>query len=159
MLDALHEIDDVELFLKLEMGDLGSVKQLHIDIGLLVLNVSQNLVQRLVVIGVDGILEVLLRLLDKLVDIVAEADGSFLLYTVFVLVNPASVDATLREEFAAILTVVLDVTEIKLGPTALLTFAVRLLDTFSDQCPRLRVSGEIDWGMTSRILEMDISPE
>ena len=44
MLDTLHEIDDIELFLKLQVGDLGLVKQLHIDIGLLVLNVGQNLV-------------------------------------------------------------------------------------------------------------------
>jgi len=44
MLDTLHEIDDIELFLKLEVSDLGLVKQLHIDISLLVLNGGQDLV-------------------------------------------------------------------------------------------------------------------
>ena len=92
-------------------------------------------------------------------DIEATANWSFFFCTVFTFVDPVTNRAESAPEFTAILTVVLDVTEIKLGPTALLTFAVRLLDTFSDQRPRLRVSGEIDGGMTSRILEMDISPE
>jgi len=79
VLDALHEIDNIELLLKLEVGDLGCIKQLHIDISLRVLDCNQNLVESSVVIGFDGFGKLLLLPLDLRVDVVAEADWSFLL--------------------------------------------------------------------------------
>ena len=147
------------MLLKLEVGDLGSIKQLHIDVSLLVLNVSQNLVESCIVIGVDSFGKVLLRLLDSGVAVVAEADWSFLLQTVFAFINPVTSRAEHAPEFAAILAVVLDVTEIELRLVALLATAVRSLDTLVDKCPRLRVCGKIDGGVTSRILEMNIGAE
>jgi len=64
VLDAFHEIDNIELLLKLEVGDLGCIKQLHIDISLRVLDCNQNLVESSVVIGFDGLGKLLLLPLD-----------------------------------------------------------------------------------------------
>lgn len=90
-------------------------------------------------------------------DIEATANWSFFFCTVLTFVDPVTNRAESAPEFTAILTVVLDVTEIKFGLTALLSTAICRLDTFVNQSSCLWMSGKIDWRMTSSILEMDIS--
>ena len=90
MLDTLHEVLNLQLFLELQMRYFGLVKQLNVNIGLSVLNVSQNLVEILIVVGVNGLGQLSLCLFDGRFDIETPADWSLLFSTVLVFVDPVT---------------------------------------------------------------------
>ena len=152
MFYALHEILDFELLLKLKMRYFRFVSKFHINIGLVVLDLSDNFVQILIIISFNSLTEFVLSLLDVAIAVSAEADWSFFLKTIFIFVDPVTSCTKLTPELAAILAVVLDVSEIEFGSTAFLAVAVTGLNTLSNECPCFWMCGKINWSMFPCIL-------
>ena len=145
--------------MKLKMRYFSFVKQFDIDISLVVLDLSQNFVEGVVVIGLNSLRKLVLGFLNFNVAVCAETDWSFFLQAVLVFIDPITYRILFAPELTAILTVVLDVTEIKLRTAAFLTSTVCSLDTFGDECSSLRMCGKIEWCVLSCVLQMDIDAE
>ena len=157
MFDTLHIILDFDLFLEFKMRYFCLVKKFNIDISLIILNLGQYFVKIVVIIRFNSLAKFVLSLLDVIVGICAEADWSLFLYTIFMFVDPSTRCTKLTPELAGILTIVLDVTEIELRATTLLTAAVGCLNTFVNESPCFWVCGKIDWCMFSCVFQMYIN--
>ena len=114
MFDTLHIILDFDLLLKLKMRYFCFVEKFHINVSFSVLNLNQHFVKIDVIIGFNSLAQFSFSLLNVIVAVCAETDWSFFLNTILIFVDPVTRGTKLTPELAAILTVVLDVTEIKL---------------------------------------------
>ena len=102
--------------------------------------------------GLHSISQVILSLLNLSHRFKAASDWALLDLSIFVFKDPGPCRATLGVELCSHTTVVLDVTEVKLGTAALTTYAMSLLDALLDQSARFWVSGQVQGRVSPCIL-------
>ena len=104
------------------------------------------------IMGLHSISQVGLCLLDLSHRFKATSDWALLDVSIFVFKDPGPSRATFGVELSSHTTVVLDVTEVELGTTALTTYAMSLLDALLDQSARFWVSGQVQGRVSPCIL-------
>ena len=149
---ATNKVLDVELFLQFQVKNSGMIEQLHIDVGVGILDLGENAIDGHEIVGVHSTAQITLSVSNKRVAIIATAYWALRDLAILVLEDPRSNRAQPTEEPVAVLAVVLDIFEIELRLVAFLARTVRSLLTLLDQSTSLRVCREIKGRVCAGIL-------
>lgn len=113
VLNTSDEVSDLKLLVKLEVEHLGCVKELHVDVRPVRLDLLKHLVEGVEVIGGHRILHTSLTQVDEVEALVTAADRPLSCLAILLLIHHGLAGAARAVEIATVLAVELNVSEVE----------------------------------------------